>query len=118
MAHHTDLGKLGEELAAGYLIQNGFSILHRNWRRGKFEIDLVATKNDVLHFVEVKCRSSSMFGNPEQNVSRKKIRMLLNGINAFLFHYPQFCDFHIDILSVITHHNTETEYFFIEDIYL
>jgi putative endonuclease len=118
MAQHTDLGKLGEELASAWLVKNGFSILYRNWRRGRFEIDLVTTKNGVLHFVEVKCRSSGLFGCPEQNVTKKKIRMLLQGINEFLFQHPKYCDFHIDILSVITHPSSETEFFFIEDIYL
>jgi putative endonuclease len=118
MAQHTDLGKLGEELATAYLVQNGFSILYRNWRKRHYELDLVTTKNGVLHIIEVKCRSSASFGCPEQNVTKKKIRKLLQGINEFLFQHPHYSDFHIDILSVITHHYGETEYFFIEDVYL
>ncbi|HWJ92532.1 MAG TPA: YraN family protein [Flavisolibacter sp.] len=118
MAHNNDLGKEGEQFAADYLVENGFFILHRNWRRGHFEIDLIATKDGVLHFVEVKCRSSGLFGCPEQNVTKKKIKSLLNGIREYLYHHRQYSDFHIDILSVITHHGAETEFFFIEDVYL
>ena len=118
MAQHNDLGKTGEQLAEVYLSEKGFTILHRNWRYSRYEIDIVALKNRVPHFVEVKMRSSWQYGRPEESVNREKIYHLLRAANGFLNTYPEFTDFRIDILSITTHPEKETEYFFIEDVYL
>lgn len=77
MAEHNELGKLGEQLAGEYLAERGYSILHRNWRYGRYELDIIALKGRVLHFVEVKTRASNVDDFPEENVNRKKIRHLL-----------------------------------------
>ena len=68
MASHIDFGKLGEQLAENFLIKNGYTILYRNWRHSHYEIDIVALKNDIPHFVEVKTRSSKHFGEPEESL--------------------------------------------------
>jgi putative endonuclease len=116
MAVHTELGKYGEELAVRYLISNGFQILHRNWRYSRFEIDIIAEKNGLLHIVEVKLRSGKI-GLPEDNVTAKKIKFLLKAISFFLFQNPQYKDFRLNILSISTQ-NEEPEFFFIEDVYI
>ena len=116
MAVHTDLGKYGEELAVKFLIENGYQILYRNWRYSRFEIDIIAEKNGLLHIVEVKLRSGKI-GLPEDNVTPKKIKFLLKATNFFLFQHPQYKDFRINILSISTV-NEEPEFFFIEDVYI
>ena len=83
-----------------------------------YEIDIVAEKNDIPHFIEVKTRSSWQYGTPEEAVNRKKIQDLLKAANGFLNQYPKYVDFRIDILSITKHPEKETEYFFIEDVYL
>jgi putative endonuclease len=118
MAQHNDLGKVGEELAEAYLVEKGFTILHRNWRHSHYEIDIVALKNDLPHFVEVKTRTTWNFGPPEESVNRKKIQDLLKAANRFLNLNSQYKDFRIDVLSITIYHDRETEYFFIEDVYL
>jgi putative endonuclease len=118
MGLHIDFGKLGEQLAEDFLIKKGYTILHRNWRYSHYEIDIVALKNDLPHFVEVKTRSSKQFGEPEESVTKKKIRFLLQAADEFLFRHPQYKNFQIDILSINIHPQTEPEYFFIEDVYL
>jgi putative endonuclease len=118
MAIHVDRGKQGEELAEAFLVNKGFMILHRNWRHSHYEIDLIAIKDDLLHFIEVKYRSTDRFGHPEGNVSKKKIKFLLQAVDEYLFLHPQFRNFHIDILSITGKKNGEPEYFFIEDVYL
>jgi putative endonuclease len=118
MATHIDFGKLGEQLAEDFLTGKGYIILHRNWRHLKYEIDIVALKNDLPHFVEVKTRSSNQFGEPEESVNKKKIRSLLQAAEEFLFRNPQYTNFHIDILSITIHPQQEPQYFFIEDVYL
>jgi putative endonuclease len=118
MAQHIDFGKLGEQLAENFLADKGYTILHRNWRHSHYEIDIVAIKNDLPHFIEVKTRSSNQFGEPEQSVSKKKIRFLLQAADEFLFQHPQYNNFQIDILSITIHTQEDPQYFFIEDIYL
>jgi len=83
MAVHLELGKKGEDLAVEYLCTRGFTILFRNWKYGRFEIDIIAIKDGMLHFVEVKLRSRAIHGDPEQNITRSKIKSLLKGIDGF-----------------------------------
>ena len=118
MALHNKLGTKGEELAADYLQKHGYNILHKNWRHSHYEIDIVALKNQLPHFVEVKTRSSWQFGTPEESVNRKKILDLLKAANRFLIANPQYTDFRINILSITIHQDRDDEYFFIEDVYL
>ncbi|MGH2647556.1 MAG: YraN family protein, partial [Ginsengibacter sp.] len=49
MAHHNTTGKVGEQMALKYLLQKGFVILHQNWRHSHWEVDVIASLNDVLH---------------------------------------------------------------------
>ncbi|WP_125718816.1 YraN family protein [Flavobacterium ustbae] len=84
MAEHNDLGKLGEDLAAANLEQNGYQILERNWEFQKAEIDIIAKKDTVLAIVEVKTRSSLDFGSPQDFVKPKKIQLLIKAVNAYI----------------------------------
>ena len=118
MAAHNTLGQKGEDLASLYLLQQGFSILHRNWRFSYYEIDIIALKGNTLHFIEVKCRSSKRWGWPEEAVSKKKFQSLLNAADEFLYKHPQYKFVQYDILSIQLNNKMETEYFLIEDVYL
>jgi putative endonuclease len=68
------LGDRGEQLAAGFLADRGWVILHRNYRIGHREIDLVARRNEVVAFVEVKTRGGLGYGHPLEAITRKKRR--------------------------------------------
>lgn len=82
----SDLGKNGEEIAAAYLINHGFSILDRNWNlhRG-CELDIVAYKNNMLHVIEVKTRmyKEGEEVHPEFAVDYRKMKNILKGIYAY-----------------------------------
>jgi putative endonuclease len=117
MALHNELGKKGEALAGEYLAGLGFSVLFRNWKHGRYEIDIVAVKDGVLHFIEVKTRQSTRFGLPEESVDRKKLRHLVYAGEAFTRVYPQWKRIQFDILS-ISMTAAGVEYFLIEDVYL
>ncbi|MFZ4770352.1 MAG: YraN family protein [Ferruginibacter sp.] len=73
MARHNQIGKDGELLAAAYLQQKGYTIIHQNWRHKNWEIDIVANKGKRLHIIEVKTRTSLKFGHPEDNMDNKKM---------------------------------------------
>ena len=118
MASHLDIGKEGERLAEIYLSDKGYKILHRNWRFGRYEIDLVATKDGMLRFIEVKFRSYVQYGKPEEAVTKKKIKSLMQAVDQYLYLNPQHEDFRLDVISITQHSPDNTEYFLIEDVTL
>jgi putative endonuclease len=75
----------GEELAAQYLANAGFSIVERNYHYGHGEIDIIARENDYLVFVEVKTRTNASFGAPEYSITRGKQKQLLHVAKGYLF---------------------------------
>jgi putative endonuclease len=118
MARHIRLGKDGEQMAERHLIEKGYVILHRNWRHSHYEIDIIALKGRVLHFVEVKIRSSKIFGLPEEAVTKKKFRFLQNAADEFLFQHPQYRHVQYDVLAITIFKDQPVDYFLIEDVYL
>jgi putative endonuclease len=116
MAKHLETGKQGEEMAVVWLLEQGFIILHRNWKYSYFELDVVASKNEVLHFIEVKTRTTDTYGHPEEGVTEKKLERLMNAGEEFLHQNPQWKRIQYDILSIRLFTNKAPEYFFIEDI--
>ena len=79
------VGNLGEEEAVKHLLKNGYNIIERNYRLKTGEIDIIATIDDFLVFVEVKLRVSDRFGRPADAVGRNKI----NKIVKTSLHYMQ-----------------------------
>ena len=67
------LGDYGERLACRYLAGRGFTILDRNWRCARGELDIVARDGDALVVCEVKTRSDEGFGAPFEAVTRRKL---------------------------------------------
>jgi putative endonuclease len=90
MASHNDIGKNGEALAVLRLINNSYEILYQNWRHSHFEVDIIAHKNKVLHFIEVKARRSNQFGHPEESIDKKKIQNLMKAAEEFLYQFPEW----------------------------
>ncbi len=87
MAEHNEMGKEGEELAAEYLVKQGYTIEARNWRYGHEEIDIIARKDDLLLIVEVKTRRSNYFGQPESFVSFAKQKALIRCANRYIYQH-------------------------------
>ncbi|MBX3253138.1 MAG: YraN family protein [Chitinophagaceae bacterium] len=116
MANHNQTGKLGETLALLYLERHSFIILHTNWRYSYYEIDIIAEKDNILHFIEVKTRRSTTFGLPEESVTDAKIEKLMKAGEAFLYQHPEWKRIQYDILSILLRYRQPAEYFFIEDV--
>ena len=72
----TQQGAYGEDIACDFLKKQGYKILERNFRIRGGEIDIVAIEGGTLVYVEVKTRSSSYFGFPEESVTPRKIKFL------------------------------------------
>jgi putative endonuclease len=99
------LGKWGEELAVHYLEEKGYEILDRNVRYRFGEIDIVAQGpergSEMTVFIEVKTRSSTLYGHPEQAVDDKKKEHLLSAASAYIQEHPQRGDhWQVDVIAV------------------
>ncbi|MBQ8360983.1 MAG: YraN family protein [Bacteroidaceae bacterium] len=101
MAEHNLRGKRGEEEAAKHLLTNGYTILHRNWRSGHKELDIVARQGNELVVVEVKSRKDTLFGQPEDAVDGRKIRRIVASTDAYLRKFAIDLPVRFDIITVI-----------------
>ncbi len=117
MAKHNHTGIEGEKLGATHLLTAGYMIMEKNWRYSHWEVDIIATKNDTLHFIEIKTRRSKKFGYPEEKVGKKKIENLINAAEQYLYLNPQWNRIQFDILSITITINEPVVFFFIEDVY-
>lgn len=100
MATHNELGKKGEELAFDYLQQNNYRILEQNWRYKKAEVDIIAFKKGILAVIEVKTRSSGYFGDPQDFVNQKKIKLLVEAINEYVISKNLDVEVRFDIIAI------------------
>ena len=118
MALHHELGEKGEQMAADWLTQNGYQILHRNWTFGCYEIDIIATRGEFLHFVEVKARKYNPYSHPEDSVGKKKFKNLQQAADHYLYLNPGYDWIQYDILAITMHRDGKVEYFLVEDVFL
>jgi len=118
MAAHNDLGKKGEDLAAAWLVEKAFEILHRNWRHGALELDLIARKDSIYHFIEVKTGHSNPYGHPEERIGKRKIRHMMKAAAAWLYQagIPADTRVQYDVLAITLRPDGVTEYFLAADI--
>ena len=95
------IGNIGEELASMFLMKRGFKIIERNYRKKWGELDIVAEKDRIMHFVEVKAISNSNF-RPEDAVRAWKKERMSRAIRTYLLDHkvPDETDFQIDIAAV------------------
>ncbi|EOR96004.1 hypothetical protein ADIARSV_0820 [Arcticibacter svalbardensis MN12-7] len=101
MASHNDLGKRGEELATDYLKDLGFRIMNKNWTYGKAEVDIIASFDRYLVFVEVKTRSGTDFGQPEDFVSPSKQKRLQWAAEGYIYQFKYQGEVRFDIVSIL-----------------
>ena len=84
MRYKKNVGDMGEDFAAQLLENSGFSILQRNYRTKVGEIDIIATKDGVLHFIEVKTRNGDQYGYPSEAVTQTKQQRIRKCAEAYL----------------------------------
>ncbi len=116
MAKHLKTGIAGEQLAVDYFEQNHYEIIHRNWRIGHLEVDIIAVKDGILHFIEVKTKTTNYYGFPEEAVTKSKFKYLVSAANLYLIKNPQWERIQFDVLAITM--KPEICYFLIEDIYM
>ncbi len=101
MAKHLDLGRKGELMAKQHLEQQGYDILDENWCHGKAEIDLIAYKDKVIIFTEVKTRSGNYFGEPEDFVDTRKQRLLAGAADEYIYLMNHQGEVRFDIIAIL-----------------
>ena len=104
-------------MASVYLEQNGFFIIERNWRFRHWEVDIIASKKDRLHFFEIKTRTSDKYGKPEESISYSKMKNLKNAAEEYQYQNPKWKYVQFDVLAISMYSNLPVEYFYIEDVY-
>jgi putative endonuclease len=101
MAQHLDLGRKGESIAKTLLENSGYEILDENWTHGKAEVDLIAYKDKVIIFVEVKARTGNGYGEPEDFVDARKQKLLVDAADEYIYLMDHQGDVRFDIISLL-----------------
>ena len=101
MAQHNELGKWGEDVAADYLLRQGYTIVERDWKSGHRDLDIIAQDGDTVVFVEVKTRRNRDFTDPEMAVDYQKIRHLQQAANHYIKYRHIDNDIRFDIITVV-----------------
>ena len=107
-APHIRVGQVGEETVANHLARKGYAIIGRNYRKKWGEIDIIAKKDDSIHFVEVKTVSYGTQSSdvshgtymPEENVSRRKLQRIFRTIETWLLENRYTGAWQVDVASV------------------
>lgn len=97
---HLAFGALGEELAANYLAASGYTILHRNVRVGRCEIDIIARDGDELVFAEVRARRANPIAAPEETVGPVKLERLTRAAELWTQKANYMGFWRIDLVAV------------------
>ena len=101
MKKRSNIGQKGEDLAAQYLVDKGYSIRHRNFRSGRMEIDIIAESDHCLVFVEVKSRSDSKFGYPEEGLSLQQEDRIRSAAEYYLDQVENPKRIRFDIIAIL-----------------
>lgn len=109
-----EIGTVKEQLAAAFLVENGFEILERNFRGRRGEIDLVAMKAKELHFIEVKYRKNTAYGYPAEAVNLRKQMTIckVSDYYRYFYQYNERVAVHYDVIAILG-----TQLSFIQDAY-
>lgn len=108
-SYNKDIGSYTENIAATYLLNNGYSILDRNYRNKFGEIDIICQKDNIIIFVEIKSRYTNSFGNPLESVSCHKQKKIIL-LSKFYILYKKLSDFNIryDVIEIYLNHLNNT----------
>lgn len=93
-------GAEAEKYAAEYLEKLGFKILNQNWRNRYCEIDIVAKRNNVIHFVEVKYRASNTAGSAIDYVTPAKLKQMKLAAQHWVYESEWSGEYQLDVIAI------------------
>jgi len=106
MKSTVEKGRHAEDAAATYLESNGLTIIDRNYRFMKAEVDIVAYQGQEIVFVEVRSQKSDTFGRPEETVSQAKQKQVIQAAEAWLYEKRmEGARVRFDVVSIITNYD-------------
>lgn len=117
MAAHNETGRMGEKIAKRFLVDGGYEILDENWTIGKSEVDIIAFKDGVISFVEVKTRSSDAHGEPETFVDERKVSQLAYAAEEYIEIMDHKGEVRFDIISILLSKDSTHQLEHIEDAF-
>ncbi|QUH21684.1 YraN family protein [Alkaliphilus sp. B6464] len=97
------LGLIGEQLAVNYIRDNGYYILDRNYRTRLGELDIIAKKDNIIAFIEVKTRTSNTYGMPSEAVNYRKQKTIQRLSQQYILHKKlnnTCCHYRFDVIEV------------------
>jgi putative endonuclease len=97
---NIEIGKKGENMAVDYLKELNYDIVSRNFRYGRIEIDIIAKHQNVLVFIEVKTRSSGIFGFPEESVDEAKQESIQECAEEYIYRENWEGEIRFDIIAI------------------
>jgi putative endonuclease len=101
MGMQNILGKKGEELAAEWLTEKGYTILERNFRFGKAEIDILARKKEILAVVEVKLRRFDHLDTMNIAVGKQKRERIIRAADHYISKMDVDAEVRFDIILIL-----------------
>jgi putative endonuclease len=100
-------GELGERIAARWMERAGWRVVARRYRSGRRDIDVVAEREGVVAFVEVKARHGDAFGDPVEAVNRRKQRELVKSAQSWIDRHGRAgLSYRFDVVGVLVRDRT------------
>jgi putative endonuclease len=106
-----NVGSIYEEIAHEYLLENNFQIVDTNFCCKAGEIDIIAIKDNIIRFIEVKYRNNSKYGYPQESVDKNKQRKIYKTAMWYLKEYPKYENMQMSF-DVIAICGTKLDYIF------
>ena len=108
MSESHNLGIRGEDIAAEHLKKSGYKILYRNWKWGKNEIDIIAEKDGIVVFAEVKTRTDEFLGGVASAISREKQKSIIFAAEGYIRRFNVDKESRFDVMTIIMSGETHT----------
>ena len=100
MIDKQERGAAGEAFTVDWLRSNGFLIVERNWRYDHYEVDIIATRRGVMHFVEVKTRKYGSLTAPEEAINEQKLRAMRRAASAYMAQHHSMLEPRFSLIAI------------------
>ncbi len=115
--YRKNLGKTGENLACEYLKYNKIKVLDRNFKNKIGEIDIIAKEGDIVAFIEVKTRSSYMYGTPAEAVNYTKQQKIIKTALSWITDKNYEGEIRFDVIEVLINENSKPDINYIKNAF-
>lgn len=113
----NELGAAGEKMVALYLEKKGYQILDRNFRIKGGEIDIIAQKDDIIAFVEVKTRAPKYVMSGFEAITKRKKSLIINASEQYSIKYPHDWQPRFDVVEIIIDRKKVVDFNYIENAF-